>query len=1703
MSKKAKKQIRSWLCMLLTLALIMPSVIMPQTIASAAVGETNIALGKDVEVSGYEEGYNEDGTIKYPQFDKVHLVDGDGSTRWSSDLSLKETDLSAAPDQNVWAYVDLGQEYNIGSIVLKWQNANSRNYDIQVSNDAVEWTVLKNYLDPNNTGAEYTETLNIEHGITARYVRVYARLGTIIEAYNSYKCASISLYEIEVYEYSEHPGNETILSEVLAKQPTANEDYTQLILPEAGYEGYSVKLYATSNPSVVTVDGQIIQPLEDMSVNLFYELTAPDGTVLQGDDPQQVVIKGLYAPEENINEKPDVVPELREWKGNEGTFTYTGNIVVSDEALTETAEQISMYFEEMFDRTSTISAGTPSAGDIYLAFDAASVLGEEGYYMDIDDILTVTAKTEKGILYGGTSISQILTQAEDHMSIPKGLVRDYPQYEVRAVMLDVARVYVPFEHLVEMSKYAAYFKLSEFRNHINETGGEVASSFRIESKVYPQLNEGTEYYTQDEYREYQKELKKYGIDIVTEIDTPAHAGAFKKIDPKLMMDSYHLDLRTEESFNYTVSVMKSVFDEFLDGEDPVFQSSKFHIGTDEYDKAYSERVRMYMDEMIKYVNEKGLECRFWASLGKNGFAGTTPVSTDAVAHMWSHTWASFDEMKADGYKFINNADGILYIVPWAGYNNYLNIRNLYNTWEYSNLNRGYYLAEGHPQLLGAEAALWNDIKVGASEFDIFDRFRDQILIMAEKGWYGEKDDETGDDFVARVEAVGDRTPQANPARFVESETSLAASYDFETAEHGIVVDVSGNGYDAVMDGTYVKDGALRFNGEGTLKLPLISIGYPYTAQFDVVIDPVTPENAVIFDGRDGTLFYNYDGTGCLGFERKGYSYIFDYQMPVGLKTTVTLTCDQENTKLYINGLHVATAQYYKVTGAVKQASSTFVLPVEEIGSGVYGSFDNFMLFNYTMSDEEINGLGNIDSSAGKNLALHKPVTVSGVEGGYLDDGTLKYPQFDPIHATDGDFGTRISLNRRDDEWVIVDLEKSYLIERVLLRFGELPNAYAIEVSEDGETWTRVAERLNLNGKAKADENLVLEGITKARYVKYQQIEQFAYGTNGAKYSGNFTEFEVYGYELDAFDQILEEAKAVLASTKVTPENELFLADMQKNVNKLEGMMSTGPIEEMNLLKMTIQKQLQKLEEGNIPEAADKSELEELLAVEVDLKEFSTEGQKAYTHAVQFGKNVLYNIEADQALVDYACNLLREAIDNPVSGAYVTITTNKQVYQDYSLDRLIDNNTTSLTWLQAGQTDGDYVLFAFRNVQKLNNIKIYATNAGLDLLDSGKVEISYDGENWTKVADIGKNALEDISFAETEVRYVKISVTKTVEYWWKLTEVVFNNTAIQDKSLLERELAVEIDANLYTEESYAAYEEAKAAAQTVCNDVSSNQIQIDNATAALIEARKDLVILVDTSVLLELLEHKLDGSLYTEDSYAAYEEAYAEGQAVLENEDAVQQDVDIAVWKIKEAISLLVEDDTPNELCIITQPTDVEVSKGADAVTFVEATGDGLVYEWYYKNPGNKKFYASGKQFIEEGGAIYTIPMFAWRDGQQVYCVIKDKHGNSVQSNTVTLTMTPAAVTIITQPVDYTASVPGEEAKLTVVASGENLTYTWYYKNPGNVKFYVSSEQFVTDGGASYTIPVKTWRDGQQVYCEITDANGNSVQTNVVTISLAK
>ena len=77
------------------------------------------------------------------------------------------------------------------------------------------------------------------------------------------------------------------------------------------------------------------------------------------------------------------------------------------------------------------------------------------------------------------SISQILYQDEMHARVPKGIIRDYPEYSVRGGMHDVARKYFSLDYIEEMGRYMAWFKLNTLHLHINEDsglGGEYSSS---------------------------------------------------------------------------------------------------------------------------------------------------------------------------------------------------------------------------------------------------------------------------------------------------------------------------------------------------------------------------------------------------------------------------------------------------------------------------------------------------------------------------------------------------------------------------------------------------------------------------------------------------------------------------------------------------------------------------------------------------------------------------------------------------------------------------------------------------------------------------------------------------------------------------------------------------------------------------------------------------------------------------------------------------------------------------------------------------------------------------------------------------------------------------------------------------------------------------------------------------------------------------
>ncbi|NUR28276.1 MAG: hypothetical protein HOV83_20950 [Catenulispora sp.] len=119
------------------------------TFSAGTTGTTvDLALNKTTTASSVEPGTS---------FTAGLATDGDGTTRWSS----------AASDPQ-WLQVDLGSTHSITEVELAWEAAYGKSFQIQVSNDASNWTNI--YSTTSGTGGNQDLTGLSGSG---RYIRMY------------------------------------------------------------------------------------------------------------------------------------------------------------------------------------------------------------------------------------------------------------------------------------------------------------------------------------------------------------------------------------------------------------------------------------------------------------------------------------------------------------------------------------------------------------------------------------------------------------------------------------------------------------------------------------------------------------------------------------------------------------------------------------------------------------------------------------------------------------------------------------------------------------------------------------------------------------------------------------------------------------------------------------------------------------------------------------------------------------------------------------------------------------------------------------------------------------------------------------------------------------------------------------------------------------------------------------------------------------------------------------------------------------------------------------------------------------------------------------------------------------------------------------------------------------------------------------------
>jgi hypothetical protein len=148
----------------LAAACLTASTISAGSAAAASCGTTNLALHQPTTAS----------SIQGASWPASNATDGNLSTRWSSAFSDPQ-----------WLEVDLGSAQPVCQVVINWETAYAKAFQIQVSNDNSTWATI--YSTTTGTGG--TQTLNVSG--SGRYIRMY---GTTRATQYGY-----SIYEFQVY----------------------------------------------------------------------------------------------------------------------------------------------------------------------------------------------------------------------------------------------------------------------------------------------------------------------------------------------------------------------------------------------------------------------------------------------------------------------------------------------------------------------------------------------------------------------------------------------------------------------------------------------------------------------------------------------------------------------------------------------------------------------------------------------------------------------------------------------------------------------------------------------------------------------------------------------------------------------------------------------------------------------------------------------------------------------------------------------------------------------------------------------------------------------------------------------------------------------------------------------------------------------------------------------------------------------------------------------------------------------------------------------------------------------------------------------------------------------------------------------------------------------------------------------------------------
>ena len=472
----------------------------------------------------------------------------------------------------------------------------------------------------------------------------------------------------------------------------------------------------------------------------------------------------------------------------EGTFVFTEKTTVAleDKNLETIARDFVGLFSKPAGFTPKLKVGGKK-GEVLIKKD--DTVQEEGYVLTVTpEKIVIKAASKKGAFYALQTLRQLLpTDIEGHeykesviWDVPAVNVTDEPRFGYRGLMVDVARHFIPKDHLLRIIDTMGLLKFNKLHLHLTDDNG-----WRLEIKQYPLLTsigskkvkrEGLSFperrnarqgeplvdggfYTQEDIKEIVAYAAGRQIEVIPEIAMPGHSNAALAAYPLLacpVIDQYigvipglggdHTRFAYCAGNDEVFTFLQHVIDEVVE----LFPSRFIHLGGDAiHDTHWEEcplcRERMkeeglddendllgyFMRRIDSYVRGKGRKVMGWEEIMEAN------LSKGAVVFDWHGYGHGATKAGKQGHDFVVVPTGTMYLNRYQGpqwqepvwaFNGNTTLKDIY---QYEPIER-YWTMSMRSHLLGIQAALWTEFCESEEDVDLL--LYPRLSAVAEAAW---------------------------------------------------------------------------------------------------------------------------------------------------------------------------------------------------------------------------------------------------------------------------------------------------------------------------------------------------------------------------------------------------------------------------------------------------------------------------------------------------------------------------------------------------------------------------------------------------------------------------------------------------------------------------------------------------------------------------------------------------------------------------------------------------------------------------------------------------------------------------------------------------------------------------------------------------------------------------------------------------------